>query len=207
MQPYVPPPPPPPAPSLLFPEDYCWVDRQGRPVSPPQPPRSSSRQTPSATERTLRKVSFDLGSNDNLGLMIRGGLEYGLGIFVTGIDDGSIASRHGIQPGDEICEVNGRPFDCLTHDEAVRVLKYNHRLSLVLRDVGKVPLQQQQQPPLTASSSKGSGSTTGGSASTLASLWSPQRATSAVTLAAAASAEFWREKQQQRQQQQQRSQT
>ena len=49
------------------------------------------------------------------------------------------------QPGDEICEVNGRPFDCLTHDEAVRVLKYNHRLSLVLRDVGKVPLQQQQQ--------------------------------------------------------------
>ena len=49
------------------------------------------------------------------------------------------------QPGDEIREVNGRRFDCLTHDEAVRVLKYNHRLSLVLRDVGKVPLQQQQQ--------------------------------------------------------------
>ena len=49
------------------------------------------------------------------------------------------------QPGDEICEVNGRRFDCLTHDEAVRVLKYNHRLNLVLRDVGKVPLQQQQQ--------------------------------------------------------------
>ena len=41
-----------PAPSLLFPEDYCWVDRQGRPASPPQPPR----QTPSATERNLRKV-------------------------------------------------------------------------------------------------------------------------------------------------------
>ena len=52
------------------------------------------------------------------------------------------------QPGDEICEVNGRRFDCLTHDEAVRVLKYNHRLNLVLRDVGKVPLQQQQQVSL-----------------------------------------------------------
>ena len=99
--------------------------------------------------------------------MIRGGLEYGLGIFVTGVDDGSVASQHGIQvwlcalyrrfrgvsrylygafqPGDEICEVNGRRFDCLMHDEAVRVLKYSHRLNLVLRDVGKVPLQQQQQ--------------------------------------------------------------
>ena len=45
------------------------------------------------------QVSLDLGSNDNLGLVIRGGLEYGLGIFVTGVDDGSIASHHGIQVG------------------------------------------------------------------------------------------------------------
>ena len=45
------------------------------------------------------QVSLDLGSKDNLGLVIRGGLEYGLGIFVTGVDDGSIASHHGIQVG------------------------------------------------------------------------------------------------------------
>ena len=48
------------------------------------------------------QVSLDLGSNDNLGLVIRGGLEYGLGIFVTGVDDGSIASHHGIQV--EMCK-------------------------------------------------------------------------------------------------------
>ena len=48
------------------------------------------------------QVSLDLGSKDNLGLVIRGGLEYGLGIFVTGVDDGSIASHHGIQV--EMCK-------------------------------------------------------------------------------------------------------
>ena len=29
----------------------------------------------------------------SLGLMIRGGIEYGLGIFVTGVDEGSVAER------------------------------------------------------------------------------------------------------------------
>ena len=48
-----------PAQPMLFPEDYCWVDRQGRPTSPPQPPapaRPSSRGAPAATERNQRKV-------------------------------------------------------------------------------------------------------------------------------------------------------
>ena len=35
--------------------------------------------------------------DDNLGLMIRGGVEYGLGIFITGVDQTSVASHHGLK--------------------------------------------------------------------------------------------------------------
>lgn len=75
----------------------------------------------------------------SLGLMIRGGVEYGLGIFVTGVDKDSVADRSGLMIGDEILEVNGQSFLDVTHDEAVGQLKYHKRMSLVIRDVGKVP--------------------------------------------------------------------
>ena len=43
------------------------------------------------------QVAFDLVVNDNLGLMIRGGIEYGLGIFITGLDQESAAFRNGLR--------------------------------------------------------------------------------------------------------------
>lgn len=43
------------------------------------------------------------------------------------------------QVGDQILEVNGQSFMDVTHDEAVAQLKYHKRMSLVVRDVGKVP--------------------------------------------------------------------
>ena len=46
------------------------------------------------------QVTFELGSNDNLGLMIRGGIEYGLGIFITGVEPQSAAHRHGLRVSD-----------------------------------------------------------------------------------------------------------
>lgn len=41
--------------------------------------------------------------------------------------------------GDQIIEVNGQSFEEATHDEAVQILKTNKRMSLLIRDVGKVP--------------------------------------------------------------------
>ena len=43
------------------------------------------------------QVTFDLVVNDNLGLMIRGGIEYGLGIYITGVDEDSAAFRNGLR--------------------------------------------------------------------------------------------------------------
>ncbi|XP_039312752.1 whirlin isoform X6 [Solenopsis invicta] len=116
-------------------QSCSWMDRQGRPASPPplNPPRDS-RYGP----RT-RKVELCIEPGQSLGLMIRGGLEYGLGIYVTGVDKDSVADRAGLLVGDQIIEVNGQSFEEATHDEAVQILKTNKRMSLLIRDVGKVP--------------------------------------------------------------------
>ena len=39
--------------------------------------------------------------------MIRGGVEYGLGIFITGVDQTSVASQHGLKVIDENSYVLG----------------------------------------------------------------------------------------------------
>ncbi|XP_031365562.1 whirlin isoform X8 [Apis dorsata] len=116
-------------------QSCSWIDRQGRPTSPPPlyPPRD-----PRYGPRT-RKVELYIEPGQSLGLMIRGGLEYGLGIYVTGVDKDSVADRAGLLVGDQIIEVNGQSFEEATHDEAVEILKTNKRMTLLIRDVGKVP--------------------------------------------------------------------
>ncbi|XP_037934479.1 protein lap4 [Teleopsis dalmanni] len=120
---------------LPFRQTCSWMDRHGRPASPPMEygGRRSERRD------RIRRVELLIEPGQSLGLMIRGGVEYGLGIFVTGVDKDSVADRAGLMVGDEILEVNGQSFLDVTHDEAVSQLKYHKRMSLVIRDVGKVP--------------------------------------------------------------------
>uniref|UniRef100_A0A0A9VQ25 Whirlin n=1 Tax=Lygus hesperus TaxID=30085 RepID=A0A0A9VQ25_LYGHE len=113
-------------------QTYTWVDRKGRPVSPPPRFRQYHRDK-------LRKVELIVDPGQSLGLMIRGGIEYNLGIFVTGVDKESVAERAGLLIGDQILEVNGQSFLEVTHDEAVSQLKCHKRMVLKVCDVGKIP--------------------------------------------------------------------
>lgn len=45
---------------------------------------------------SVRRVELLIEPGQSLGLMIRGGVEYGLGIFVTGVDKDSVADRAGL---------------------------------------------------------------------------------------------------------------
>ena len=76
-----------------------WMDRQGRPASPPPPSSRDSRYCP----RT-RKVELLIEPGQSLGLMIRGGLEYGLGIYVTGVDKDSVSDRAGLLVSFRFCK-------------------------------------------------------------------------------------------------------
>ncbi|KAJ0015532.1 hypothetical protein NQD34_009152 [Periophthalmus magnuspinnatus] len=131
---------------------YTWVDPQGRiSVSPPPdlPQHQSATLRRSDSQRRShmqllqdgdeKKVNLVLDDGRSLGLMIRGGAEYALGIYITGVDQGSAAECGGLKVGDQILEVNGRSFLSIPHDEAVRVLKSSRHLMMTVKDVGRVP--------------------------------------------------------------------
>ncbi|KAM5329570.1 whirlin isoform 2-T2 [Glossophaga mutica] len=130
---------------------YTWVDPQGRSISPPsglpQLHGSALRQREGDQRSTLhllqggdeKKVNLVLGDGRSLGLTIRGGAEYGLGIYITGVDPGSEAESSGLKVGDQILEVNGRSFLNILHDEAVKLLKSSQHLILTVKDIGRLP--------------------------------------------------------------------
>ncbi|CAM4666581.1 unnamed protein product [Leuciscus chuanchicus] len=131
---------------------YTWVDPQGRSVSPPPDllaeHRSATLRRSNSQGRSHmqllqdgdeKKVNLVLDDGRSLGLMIRGGAEYSLGIYITGVDKGSAAECGGLKVGDQILEVNGRSFLGIPHDEAVRVLKSSHHLMMTVKDVGRLP--------------------------------------------------------------------
>ncbi|XP_060791527.1 whirlin [Neoarius graeffei] len=130
---------------------YTWVDPQGRSVSPPPDlleHRSATLNRSHGQQRSHmqllqdgdeKKVNLVLDDGRSLGLMIRGGAEYALGIYITGVDRGSAAECGGLKVGDQILEVNGRSFLSIPHDEAVRVLKSSRHLMMTVKDVGRLP--------------------------------------------------------------------
>ncbi|XP_020923682.1 whirlin isoform X6 [Sus scrofa] len=101
--------------------------------------RVNDKSLARVTHAEAVKVNLLLGDGRSLGLTIRGGAEYGLGIYVTGVDPGSEAESSGLKVGDQILEVNGRSFLNILHDEAVRLLKSSQHLILTVKDVGKLP--------------------------------------------------------------------
>ncbi|XP_033474415.2 whirlin isoform X1 [Epinephelus lanceolatus] len=116
---------------------YSWVDPQGRSVSPPPDSQEANQWQGHGMEE--RTVNLNMDDGRSLGLMIRGGAEYGLGIYITGVDPGSAADAGALKVGDQILEVNGQSFVTISHDEAVHILKTGHHLLMKVRDVGRLP--------------------------------------------------------------------
>ena len=45
----------------------------------------------------------------------------GVGVYISRVEEGSIAERAGLRPGDSILQVNGIPFNGISHEEALKV--------------------------------------------------------------------------------------
>ncbi|XP_075040981.1 whirlin isoform X2 [Mixophyes fleayi] len=101
--------------------------------------KANGRSLDKVSHSEAVKVNLVLGEGSSLGLLIRGGAEYSLGIYITGVDQGSEAESAGLKVGDQILDINGVSFLSIPHDEAVRILRSSRHLMMTVRDVGRIP--------------------------------------------------------------------
>lgn len=66
------------------------------------------------------KVDLCIEPGQSLGLMIRGGLEYSLGIYITGVDKDSVADRAGLMVSEILNRNVGIMFGLLYGNAVVR---------------------------------------------------------------------------------------
>ncbi len=111
-------------------------------------------ETKSFQKRFVRRVHLQPRANEtDLGIRIRGGIEYSLGVFISHIDTSSSAHLAGLMCTDQIIEVNGQSFSRISHQDAVLILKtsfLNYRTSklpikLTVRYLGKLPVYSHGQ--------------------------------------------------------------
>ncbi|KAK1166706.1 PDZ domain-containing protein 7-like [Acipenser oxyrinchus oxyrinchus] len=119
-------------------EKTTWVDLiNGRMIV------EENRSTPSesSSEAGVRRIVHLYTTSDDccLGFNIRGGKEFGLGIYVSKLDPGGLAEQNGIKTGDQILSANGYSFEDISHSQAVEVLKSHTHIMLTIKEVGRYP--------------------------------------------------------------------
>ena len=90
----------------------------------------------------LRTINFSVDRTQidaPIGFNVRGGSEFGLGIFVSQVTQGSIADCAGFMVGDQILSINGRKFENISHKEAIDFIVSQTSLSVVVMATGKIP--------------------------------------------------------------------
>lgn len=85
--------------------------------------RERDRSTTNVHELSTRTVTMSRDQQDShgFGICVKGGKDAGLGVYISRIEEGSLAERAGLRPGDTILEVNGTPFTSVSHEEALKV--------------------------------------------------------------------------------------
>ncbi|KAM4703243.1 PDZ domain-containing protein 7 [Rhinophrynus dorsalis] len=103
--------------------------------------KSSSTPSDSSSEDGMRRIIHLYTSSDDScwGFNIRGGKEFGLGIFVSKVDPGGIAEERGIKVGDQVLAANGVNFEDISHSKAVEVLKGLTHIMLTIKETGMYP--------------------------------------------------------------------
>ncbi|TSW48783.1 PDZ domain-containing protein 7 [Bagarius yarrelli] len=119
-------------------EKTTWVDLIHRRMVVEENGRTPSEVS---SDGALRRIVHLYTTSDDhcLGFNIRGGKEFGLGIYVSKLDPGGLAEQHGIKMGDQILAANGVSFEDITHSNAVEVLKSHTHVLLTIKEAGRYP--------------------------------------------------------------------
>ncbi|KAG8523501.1 PDZ domain-containing protein 7 [Galemys pyrenaicus] len=119
-------------------EKTTWVDVENRRLVVEKCGSTPSR---SSSEDGARRIVHLYTTSDDfcLGFNIRGGKEFGLGIYVSKVDRGGLAEENGIKVGDQVLAANGVRFDDISHSQAVEVLKGQTHIMLTVKETGRYP--------------------------------------------------------------------
>ncbi|XP_075894132.1 harmonin isoform X1 [Nelusetta ayraudi] len=98
--------------------------------------------------RKLKEVRLDRTHREGLGLSVRGGLEFGCGLYISQIVKDSQAWNVGLQVGDEIVRINGYSISSCIHEEVINLIKTKKIVSLKVRHVGMIPAKSSSDEPL-----------------------------------------------------------
>ncbi|XP_038562324.1 harmonin isoform X1 [Micropterus salmoides] len=98
--------------------------------------------------RKLKEVRLDRTHREGLGLSVRGGLEFGCGLYISQIVKDGQAGNVGLQVGDEIVRINGYSISSCIHEEVISLIKTKKTVSLKVRHVGMIPVKSSSDEPL-----------------------------------------------------------
>ncbi|KAM6172198.1 harmonin isoform 2-T2 [Erethizon dorsatum] len=98
--------------------------------------------------RKLKEVRLDRLHPEGLGLSVRGGLEFGCGLFISHLIKGGQADSVGLQVGDEIVRINGYSISSCTHEEVINLIQTKKTVSIKVRHIGLIPVKSSPDEPL-----------------------------------------------------------
>ncbi|XP_058161649.1 harmonin isoform X5 [Dasypus novemcinctus] len=98
--------------------------------------------------RKLKEVRLDRLHPEGLGLSVRGGLEFGCGLFISHLIKGGQADSVGLQVGDEIVRINGYSISSCTHEEVINLIHTKKTVSIKVRHIGLIPVKSSPDEPL-----------------------------------------------------------
>nr|XP_035972227.1 harmonin isoform X10 [Halichoerus grypus] len=98
--------------------------------------------------RKLKEVRLDRLHPEGLGLSVRGGVEFGCGLFISHLIKGGQADSVGLQVGDEIVRINGYSISSCTHEEVINLIRTKKTVSIKVRHIGLIPVKSSPDEPL-----------------------------------------------------------
>uniref|UniRef100_T1JE07 PDZ domain-containing protein n=1 Tax=Strigamia maritima TaxID=126957 RepID=T1JE07_STRMM len=95
--------------------------------------KTSLESSPSIGEGIEMKIFVDMDGHSGLGCSICKGPKEKPGLFVQSIKDGGLAQQVGLHIGDQIMQVNSLDFSNVEFQDAVKYLKSQQKLELLIR--------------------------------------------------------------------------
>lgn len=86
-----------------------------------------------------RLIRIQRTGNKSMGFTFRGGIEHGIGFYVTSVREDSPAHKAGLRVSDQIRKINGLPLHESIHEEVLSIFRNKSSVTLLVKNIGRIP--------------------------------------------------------------------